>query len=387
MGRTSRPKRHSHHLPVTPPHSNLTRSPSAASEEVSGDKYLSQPPRSYRPSGREAKKGGDRHSHSQQHGNRSSRIKPRVHDQTSYHRGGTYWDESIGPSIFAKHREPQSARLSGNGDRIFVGFGIDTQRHSRRASLTLPKPLGEPCFSSSRKPRISQESSSRRHSGDYSKPHVPYTHENDRNVHTHHSKGARRDPRERTSEGTKKRSNRGQENSARPELTEENVTLNARRASPSYRPDVGDGPTRPPLMAQATTRPERGSRSNKKTRDSPANRVPIHKVRSSRGETDVLSRRVDTYSSRNHGDRVSRGSRMGRSGSRSVPTVPITVGDGQEEEPAYRARSPPLASYSIGRRSKPTRIKRQSINGHQPIRKEVGLDSSPPTSDLSDHTD
>jgi hypothetical protein len=385
MGRSSRPGRHPRHLPDTPPDSNLTKSPSAASKEISGDNYINQPPKTYCPPGRRVEQSHDSQSH--QHESRPSRIKPRVHDQMSYRRGGTYWDDSIGQPLFLEHQKRQSERLPGNGDRICFTVGIDTERHFRRASLTLPKPPGEAFFSTSRQPRVLQESSRQKTSGYHSKPHVPRPDETDTHVRTNHSNGARRDPPKRTLEGTKKRSNRGQENSVRPELTEENVTLNARRASPSYRPDVGDGPSRPPLMAQATTRPERGSRSNQKTRDSPANRVPIQKVRSSRGETDLSSRRVDTYPSRNHGDRVSRGRRMDRSGSRSAPTVPITVGDGQEEEPAYRARSPPLASYSIGRRSKPTRIKRQSINGHQPIRKELGLDSSPPTSDLSDRTD
>jgi hypothetical protein len=112
--------------------------------------------------------------------------------------------------------------------------------------------------------------------------------------------------------------------------------------------------------------------------------VPIQKAEDSRGEPDRSSRRGDTYPSRNGAEEVRRGRRMERKERRKVP---VTAGDNREEEAAYRSRSPPLASYSVDRRSKPTRPTRRSGNGHQQTPKELGLDSSPPTSDMSARTD
>ena len=264
MGRTSRPERHSQHLPDTPPDSNLSRSPSAATQEISGDNYINQPPKTYCPPGRRVEQSHD--SLSQQHESRSSRIKPRVYDRTSYCCRGTYWDDSIGRPVFKEHHNRQSERLPGCGDRIFFTVGIDTQQHFRRASLTLPKPLGKPCFLSSQTPRIAQDCSQQKSSGRCSRPQGSRAESYNRDIHPKHS----REPRERTSEGRKKSSTRDQENCVRPKLTEENVILNARRASPSNCPDVQNVPTRPPFSAQATTRQTKASWLEKISRDPPA---------------------------------------------------------------------------------------------------------------------
>jgi hypothetical protein len=376
MGRSSRPERHPRHLPDTPSDSNLSRSPSAASKAINGDEYISQPPRTYRPPGCRVERSHD--SRSRQHESRLSRIKPRKHDQTSYPCGGTYWDDSIGLPVFSKHHKRQSERLPGNGDRIFFTVGIDTERHFRRASLTLPKPPGEAIFSTSRRPRVLQEASTQKTSGRHTRPHIPRTDENDTHVRTDHSNGARRDPRERTSEGAKKRSNRGQENSIRPELTVENVTLNARRASPSNHPDVRDVPTGRPFTAQATARRTRASGSEPKSRDLPSNEVPIQKTEDSRGGPNRSSRRVDTYTTRDHSDRVSRGRRMER---KNRETVPFTVIDDREETAAYRPRSltsdPSLDQFIVDRRVKPTHSKRRSGNGNPPTTKETRHEFGP----------
>jgi hypothetical protein len=383
MGPTARPERRRRCPPDTPSDSQVSRAPVVDSNESRSHDHIDQPPKTYRPIGRKADRGRHTHSHSREHEKHSSRAKSRLKDQQLYRRGGTLWDKSIGPAVFYEHREPQSGRLPGNEDRISVTIGIDTQRYTRRASLTLPKPLGEPCFSSSRKPRVVQDRSHLESSGRHSRPYVPRTDEKHRNVRTEQLLGAGRDPREKGSEGAKKSSKRDQENSARPELTEENVILNARRESPSYRPDVGDGPTRPPLTGQATTRPERGLRSSQKTRESPANPAPIPKVHDSRGDRERSTRGGDTYPSRNDDEGVRRGRRMERKERRKVPA---TAGDNQKDTATYRSRSPQLASYSVDRRSKPIRTRRSSI-GHPPILKEVRPESSPPNSDMSGHTD
>jgi hypothetical protein len=382
MRRISRPKRHSRHLPETPPDSNLSRSPFAASEKISGDEYISQPPRTYRPSGRRPERRRD--SQSRQYEDHSSRNKPRKNHKTSYRWGGTYWDDSMSRPVLFEHRKRQSERVSGNGDRIFVTVGIDTERHFRRASLTLPQPPGKSYFSSSRKPRISQDSSRRKTSRYHSKPHVPRTNGTDTHIRTDHLNGAGGDPKERTWEGTKKGSKRDQENCVRPELTVENVTLNARRASPSSRPDVRDEPTHPPCTAEANTRPERGSRSKPKSRDLPSNGVPNPETGDGRDGSDRPSRRGETYPSRDGHERVSCGRIMERKERRKVP---VTAGDDQKDTATYRSWSPQLASYSVDRQSKPTRPTRQSGNGHRQTPKELGLDSSPSTSDVSGHTD
>jgi hypothetical protein len=257
MGRSSCPGRHPQHLPDTPPDSNLTKSPSAASKEISGDNYINQPPKTYCPPGRRVEQSHDSQAH--QHESRPSRIKPCVHDQTSCRRGGTCWDDGIGLPVFSKHHKRQSERLPGNGDRIFFTVGIDTERHFRRASLTLPKPPGEAIFSTSRRPRVSQEASTQKTSGRHTRPHIPRTDENDTHVRTDHSNGARRDTRERTLEAKNKRSNRGQKNPVRPELTVENVTLNAKSAKLSHLPDRRAASTRQPFTAQATARRTRAS--------------------------------------------------------------------------------------------------------------------------------
>jgi len=376
MGPTPRHKRHSQHHPDTPPDSDLSRSPSA-SDEVSSDKSIDRPPATYHPPNHRPERVRDRHSHSQEHGSRSSRTKPRVDNQNSHQSERTLWDESIGPSIFSKHREPQSARLPGNGDRIFFQVGIDTEGHSTRAKLTLPKGPGKGCFTSSRKPRISQDPSKRESSGRHSRPRVSRTEEYDRDARTKDLNDARRDARERMRERARRSSNRGQDDRTPPRLTRSNVASNARSASLSYLPNTRDTP---PFTPRATVRRDRTSESRRKPQDHPSSRVPIHKVHGTHGETNRSAKRGDTYPSRNRRDTVSRGRRSKRDSSRMTPN---TAGDDQVDTATYRARSPMPDPHSVHRQSRPTRTSRRSSNGHPSTPKDLGLESSPTASDIS----